>query len=61
MELVVLSSDSNTRNGCDRVILADDRVVVHGEPVLGNPDFSFGPTRGDAECNLRKNLPGSSP
>ncbi|MGH3936581.1 MAG: hypothetical protein ACRDS1_16645 [Pseudonocardiaceae bacterium] len=40
MELVVLSSDSNTRNGCDRVILADNRVVVQGVTVLGHPDFT---------------------
>lgn len=39
MELVVLSSDSKTRNGCDRVILAGDRVLVQGVPVLGHPDF----------------------
>lgn len=40
MELVVLSSDSDTRNGCDRVILADDQVVVQGTTVLGHPDFA---------------------
>lgn len=40
MELVVLSSDSATRNGCDRVILAGDRVAVQGVPVLGHPDFA---------------------
>lgn len=40
MELVMLSSDSNTDNGCDRVILAGDRVVVQGVPVLGHPDFA---------------------
>lgn len=40
MELVVLSSDSDTRNGCDRVILAVDRVVVQGTPVLDDPDFA---------------------
>jgi hypothetical protein len=39
MQLVVLSSDSKTRNGCDRVILAGDRVVVQGAPVLGHPDL----------------------
>ena len=39
MELVVLSSDSKSKNGCDRVILAGDRVVVQGVPVLGHPDF----------------------
>lgn len=40
MELVVLSSDSNTCNGCDRVILADNRVVVQGVTVLRHPDFT---------------------
>lgn len=40
MELVVLSSDSDTRNGCDRVILADDRVVVQGVTVLDDPEFA---------------------
>jgi hypothetical protein len=39
VQLVVLSSDSNTRNGCDRVILADDRLVVQDVQVLGHPDF----------------------
>lgn len=40
MELVVLSSDSHGKDGCDRVILAGDRVVVQGVPVLGHPDFA---------------------
>ncbi|HVE96059.1 MAG TPA: hypothetical protein VNA67_03625 [Pseudonocardiaceae bacterium] len=40
MELVVLSSDSHGQYGCDRVILAGDRVVVQGVPVLGHPDFT---------------------
>ncbi len=40
MDLVVLSSDSHGKDGCDRVILADDRVVVQGVPVLGHPDFA---------------------
>lgn len=40
----MLSSDSNTGNGCDRVILAsDDRVVVQGAPVLGDPEFASVP------------------
>jgi len=40
MELVVLSSDSKTENGCDRMILAGDRVAVQGVSVLGHPDFA---------------------
>jgi len=40
MELVVLSSDSKSKNGCDRVILMDDRVIVQGTAVLGHPDFA---------------------
>lgn len=43
MDLVVLSSDSHGKDGCDRVILADDRVVVQGVPVLGHPDFASVP------------------
>lgn len=40
MELVVLSSDSHGKDGCDRVILAGDRVVVQGVPVLDHSDFA---------------------
>lgn len=40
MGLVVLSSDSKGEDGCDRVILAGDQVVVQGIPVLGHPDFA---------------------
>jgi hypothetical protein len=31
-ELVVLSSDSHTLDGCDRVILDGDNVIVQGRP-----------------------------
>ena len=31
-ELVVLSSDSHTLDGCDRVMLDGDQVVVQGKP-----------------------------
>ena len=31
-ELVVLSSDSHTLDGCDRVILDGDQVIVQGKP-----------------------------
>jgi hypothetical protein len=35
---IVLSSDSHTLDGCDRVMLDGDQVVVQGKP--GNPaDF----------------------
>lgn len=37
---MVLSSDSKSKNGCDRVILAEDRIVVQGVPVLDHPDFA---------------------
>jgi len=39
MEPVILSSESNTLDGCDRVFLAGDRVIVQGAPVLGDVDF----------------------
>lgn len=39
MELVVLSSDSKSEDGCDRVILAEERVVVQGVTVLGDLEF----------------------
>ena len=29
---IVLSSDSHTLDGCDRVILDGDRVIVQGKP-----------------------------
>ena len=31
-ELVVLSSDSHTLDGCDRVILDGDQVIIQGRP-----------------------------
>ena len=31
-DLVVLSSDSHTLDGCDRVILNGDQVIVQGKP-----------------------------
>jgi hypothetical protein len=31
-ELVVLSSDSHTLDGCDRVMLSGDQVIVQGKP-----------------------------
>lgn len=37
-ELVILYTDSHTLDGCDRVMLTGDQVVVQGKP--GNPaDF----------------------
>jgi hypothetical protein len=32
-DLVVLSSDSHTLDGCDRVMLSGDQVVVQGKPA----------------------------
>lgn len=40
MELVVLSSESHTIDGCDRVVLAGDRVIVQGTPVPDDPEFA---------------------
>jgi hypothetical protein len=37
MELVVLASESRTLDGCDRVSLLGDRVIVQGSPVAGYP------------------------
>jgi hypothetical protein len=37
MELVVLASDSHTANGCDRVALLGDQVIVQGKPLPGYP------------------------
>jgi hypothetical protein len=37
-DLVVLSSDSHTLDGCDRVMLSGDQVVVQGKPA-GRGDF----------------------
>jgi hypothetical protein len=36
-ELIVLASDSHTLDGCDRVSLAGDQVIVQGKPVAGYP------------------------
>jgi hypothetical protein len=33
MDVVVLASDSHTLDGCDRVVLADDRILVQGTPA----------------------------
>jgi len=32
MDLVVLASGSHTANGCDRVALRGDQVIVQGKP-----------------------------
>lgn len=41
MELVVLSSESHTIDGCDRVVLADeDRIVVQGTPVTDDSSLA---------------------
>lgn len=32
-DLQILSSDSHTLDGCDRVMVADGRVVVQGRPA----------------------------
>ena len=32
-DLVVLSSDSHTLDGCDRVMLDGDQVIVQGKPA----------------------------
>lgn len=63
MELVVLSSDSKSKNGCDRVILAESRVVVQGVPVLGHPDFaSVSVPAGETLTAISgTDLPGSGP
>ena len=34
-DLVVLSSDSHTLDGCDRVMLSGDQVIVQGKPANG--------------------------
>lgn len=39
-ELVVLFSDSQTLDGCDRVVLAGDEIIVQGTPALGRADLS---------------------
>jgi hypothetical protein len=40
MELVVLGSESHTLDGCDRVILAGDEVIVQGKPATGRSDLA---------------------
>jgi hypothetical protein len=40
MDLVVLASDSHTANGCDRVALLGDQVIIQGKPVAGYPPGS---------------------
>jgi hypothetical protein len=37
-DLVVLGDDSHTLDGCDRVVLCGDRVIVQGTPVAGYPE-----------------------
>jgi hypothetical protein len=37
MDLVVLASDSHTANGCDRVALLADQVIIQGKPIAGYP------------------------
>lgn len=39
-EPVVLFSDSQTLDGCDRVILAGDEIIVQGKPALGRADLT---------------------
>lgn len=39
-ELVVLFSDSQTLDGCDRVILAGDEVIVQGKRGQGRADLA---------------------
>ena len=36
-ELIVLGSDSHTLDGCDRVALLGDQVIVQGKPVASYP------------------------
>jgi hypothetical protein len=36
-DLVVLGADSHTLDGCDRVVLHGDQVIVQGKPVPGYP------------------------
>lgn len=38
-DLIVLSSDSHTLDGCDRVMLDGDQVIVQGKP-RSPADFS---------------------
>jgi hypothetical protein len=40
-ELIVLGSESQTLDGCDRVFLAGDRVVVQGTPVVASDEADF--------------------
>ena len=39
-DLVVLGDDSHTLDGCDRVVLHGDQVIVQGKPVAGYPEGS---------------------
>jgi hypothetical protein len=39
-EVTVLSSDSHTLNGCDRVTLIGGKVTVQGKPRAGYPEGS---------------------
>jgi len=38
MDLVVLGSDSHTLDGCDRVVLCGDQVIVQGKQLAGYPE-----------------------
>lgn len=38
MDLVVLASESRTMDGCDRVALCGDQVIVQGKPMASYPD-----------------------
>jgi hypothetical protein len=38
MDLVVLASESHTMDGCDRVTLCGDQVIVQGKLMAGYPE-----------------------
>jgi len=37
-EVIVLASESHSTDGCDRVVLVDDQVIVQGKPRAGYPE-----------------------
>lgn len=39
-ELVILFSGSQTLDGCDRVMLVGDEIIVQGKPALGRADLA---------------------
>lgn len=48
MDLVVLASESHSLNGCDRVALCGDQVIVQGKPVTSYPEGAqLGVPRGE--------------